>query len=145
TPAAPMLYIAIDGAGVPVVPPETEGRRGKDATGKAKTREAKIGCVFTQTKPDEEGYPLRDEDSTTSAGALETAESFGPRIYAEAVRRGLRQALKVVVLGDGGPWIWGIAALYFPWAIEIADLYHAREHLANLGKVVYGPTRAEAK
>lgn len=25
------------------------------------------------------------------------------------------------------------------------DLYHAREHLSNLGKVVYGPTSAEAK
>jgi hypothetical protein len=144
-PAVPILYIAIDGTGVPVVPRETEGRRGKDATGKAKTREAKIGCVFTQTKQDEEGYPIRDEDSTTYVGAIETAEAFGPRIYAEAVRRGLRQAQKVVVLGDGGPWIWGIAAQYFPWATEIVDLYHAREHLANRGKIVYGPASTEAK
>jgi hypothetical protein len=144
-PTVPILYIAIDGTGVPVVPRETQGRRGKDATGKAKTREAKIGCVFTQTKQDDQGYPIRDEDSTTYVGAIETAEAFGPRIYAEAVRRGLRQAQKVVVLGDGGPWIWGIVALYFPWATEIVDLYHAREHLANLGKVVYGPTSPDAK
>ncbi len=144
-PPVPILYVAIDGTGVPVVPRETEGRRGKDATGKAKTREAKIGCVFTQTKQDEQGYPIRDEDSTTYVGAIETAEAFGPRIYAEAVRRGLRQAQKVVVLGDGGPWIWGIAAQYFPWATQIVDLYHAREHLANLGKTVYGPTSPEAR
>jgi hypothetical protein len=144
-PAVPILYIAIDGTGVPVVPRETQGRRGKDATGKAKTREAKIGCVFTQTKQDEKGYPIRDEDSTSYVGAIETAEVFGPRIYAEAVRRGLRQAQMVVVLGDGGPWIWGIAAEYFPGAIEIVDLYHAREHLAKLAKVVHGPTSAEAK
>jgi len=144
-PAVPVLYVAIDATGVPVIPRETAGRRGKDATGKAKTRDAKIGCVFTQTKQDEEGYPIRDEDSTTYVGAIETAEAFGPRVYAEAVRRGLRQALRVVVLGDGAPWIWGIAAQYFPWAIEIVDLYHAREHLANLGKAVYGPTSAQAK
>jgi hypothetical protein len=144
-PTVSILYIAIDGTGVPVVPRETEGRRGKDATGKAKTREAKIGCVFTQTKQDEQGYPIRDEDSTTYVGAIESAEVFGSRIYAEAVRRGLRQAQKVVVLGDGGPWIWGIAAQCFPWATETVDLYHAREHLANLGKVVYGPTSTEAK
>jgi hypothetical protein len=144
-PAVPILYIALDGTGVPVVPRETEGRRGKDARGKAKTREAKIGCVFTQTKQDEEGYPLRDENSTTYVGAIETAEIFGWRIYAEAVRRGLRQAHRVVVLGDGGPWIWGIAALHFPGAIEIVDLYHAREHLANLGKCIYGPTSTHAK
>ena len=144
-PAVPILYIAMDGTGVPVVPRETEGRRGKDATGKAKTREAKIGCVFTQTKQDEQGYPIRDEDSTTYVGAIESAEVFGSRIYAEAVRRGLRQAQKVVVLGDGGSWIWGIAAQCFPWATETVDLYHAREHLANLGKLVYGPTSTEAK
>jgi len=143
--AAPMLYIAIDATGVPVVPRETVGRRGKDATGHAKTRDAKVGCVFTQTKQDEQGYPIRDEGSTTYVGAIETAEAFGPRIYAEAVRRGLRQARKVVVLGDGAPWIWGIAAQYFPWATEIVDLYHAREHLANLGKAVYGPTSVQAK
>lgn len=143
--AAPILYIAIDATGVPVVPREAAGRHGKDASGKAKTREAKIGCVFTQTKQDEEGYAIRDEDSTTYVGAIETAEDFGPRIHAEAVRRGLRQAQKVVVLGDGAPWIWGIAAQYFPWAIQIVDLYHAREHLANLGKVVYGPTSTQAK
>src|SRR2546429_2446845 len=53
-PPVPILYIAIDGTGVPVVPRETEGRRGKDARGKAKTREAKIGCLFTQTKQSEE-------------------------------------------------------------------------------------------
>ena len=144
-PRVPILYIALDGTGVPVVPRETEGRRGKDATGKAKTREAKIGCVFTQTRQDEKGYPLRDEDSTTYVGGIETAEAFGPRLYAEAVRRGLRQAQKVVVLGDGGPWIWGIAAQHFPGATEIVDLYHARQHLADLGKVVYGPSSAESK
>jgi hypothetical protein len=142
-PTVPILYIAIDGTGVPVVPRETEGRRGK--AGKAKTREAKIGCVFTQTRRDEKGYPIRDEDSTTYVGAIETAEAFGPRLYAEAVRRGLRQAQKVVVLGDGAPWIWEIAAHHFPGATEIVDLYHARQHLADLGKIVYGPTSAESK
>jgi hypothetical protein len=47
-----------------------------------------MGCVFTQTKQDETGYPIRDEDSTTYVGAIEIAEAFGPRIYAEAVRCG---------------------------------------------------------
>ena len=117
-------------------PRETEGRRGKEESGKAKTREAKIGCVFTQTSLDEAGYPIRDEGSTTYVGAIEEAE---------AIRRGLGQAEKVIVLGDGAPWIWGIVALHFPCATQIVDLYHAREHLANLGKAVYGPTNAQAK
>ena len=133
----PLLYLALDGTGVPVVSRETEGRKGKDPTGKAKTREAKLGCVFTQTKVDEEGYPLRDPESTTYVGAIETAEEFGRRIYAEAVRRGQARAVKVIVLGDGARWIWGIAEEHFPGALQIVDLYHAREHLANLAKIVY--------
>ncbi len=141
----PKLYIAIDATGVPVVPHETEGRPGKDATGRAKTREAKLGCVFTQTRLDAKGRPVRDEASTTYVGAIETAEAFGVRIYAEAVRRGVQRAALVSVLGDGAPWIWGIAAEHFPGAIQIVDLYHAREHLGDLGKLLYGPGSAESK
>jgi hypothetical protein len=134
----PKLYVAIDGSGVPVVARETEGRKGKDETGQAKTREAKLGCVFTQTTVDEKGYAMRDEGSTTYVGAIETAEVFGCRIYAEAMRRGMGRAHKVTVLGDGAKWIWGIAEEHFPGAIQIVDLYHAREHLADLAKLVYG-------
>ena len=68
--SVPKLYIAIDATGVPVVPREAEGRRGKGADGKAKTREAKIGCVFTQTQVDAEGYPIRDPDSTSYVAAI---------------------------------------------------------------------------
>lgn len=139
------LYIAIDGTGVPMVPHETEGRQGKDDTGKATTREAKLGCVFTQTRLDEQGRPVRDADSTTYVGAIEPAEAFGRRIYAEAVRRGVPRAAQVMVLGDGAPWIWGIAEEHFPGAIQIVDLYHAREHLADLGTLLYGPGSAPAK
>ena len=138
TAAIPKLYIALDGTGVPVVKRETAGRKGKN--GDAKTREAKLGCVFTQTKVDEEGYPVRDEDSTTYVGAIEKAGPFGCRIYAEAVRRGITRAQKVIILGDGAKWIWGIADLHFPNAIEIVDLYHAREHLAKVAKLVHGST-----
>jgi hypothetical protein len=136
-PPVPFLYLALDGTGVPVVARETEGRKGKDPTGKAKTREAKLGCVFIQTKVDDEGYPVRDPESTTYVGAIETAEEFGRRIYGEAVRRGVNRAAKVIVLGDGAHWIWGIAEEHFPGATHIVDLYHAREHLAELAKIVY--------
>jgi Uncharacterised protein family (UPF0236) len=140
----PKLYIAYDGTGVPVVPRETEGRRGK-AADQAKTREAKVGCVFTQTHVNEKGHPVREEGSTSYVGAIETAQAFGRRIYSEAVGRGLDQAQRVVVLGDGAPWIWKIAEEHFPAAIQIVDLYHARQHLAELAKLVYGPLDPKCK
>lgn len=132
------MYIAMDGTGVPVVPRETEGRKGKGPDGKSKTREAKLGCVFTQTSVDEEGRPIRDVQSTSYVGAIETMEEFGRRIYAEAVRRGMREANQVIVIGDGAPWIWNLAAKHFWGATQIVDLYHALEHLANAGKATYG-------
>jgi hypothetical protein len=135
--AASRLYIALDGTGVPVVPKESEGRLGKHADGRARTREAKLGCVFTQTSFDEEGWPVRDPGSTSYVGAIETASEFAPRLHAEAVRRGLKCNTTVVVLGDGAPWIWNLAEQYFPTAVYIVDLYHAREHLALVARLAF--------
>lgn len=136
--SAPNLYVAVDGTCVPMVGRETEGRKGRDVSGKAKTREAKVGCVFTQTGVDQSGYPVRDEQSTSYVGAIEPVDAFGFRIYAEAMRRGAGRVGRIIVLGDGAQWIWALADMHFPGAIQIVDLYHAREHLAEVAKAVYG-------
>jgi hypothetical protein len=128
----PILYVLMDGTGVPVVKKETEGRVGKIDGERAHTREVKLGCVFTQTTWDEEGYPIRDPDSTTYVAAIETSEEFGKRLYLEAWKRGWSRAQKRVVMGDGSEWIWNQAHLHFPDATEIVDLYHASEHLWDL-------------
>ncbi len=47
--SVPRIYICMDGTGVPVVKAETKDSKGKSEDGQAKTREAKLGCVFTQT------------------------------------------------------------------------------------------------
>ncbi|MCP5113678.1 MAG: transposase, partial [bacterium] len=133
----PVLYVEMDGTGIPVVKSETVGRKGKREGQPAHTREAKLGCVFTQTTWDKEGYAIRDPDSTTYTGAIETAEEFGKRIYWEAWKRGWSRAEKKVVLGDGAEWIWNLANQYFPGAIQIVDLFHARQHLWDLARKLY--------
>jgi hypothetical protein len=133
----PILYMQMDGTGLPVVKKETEGRKGKTDGQPAHTREAKLGCVFTQTSWDREGYPIRDPDSTTYTGAIETAEEFGRRLYVEAWKRGWSHAKKKVVIGDGAEWIWNLAADHFPGAVQIVDLYHARQHLWELVRKLY--------
>lgn len=132
------LYVEIDGTGVPMVPWEVEGRKGKQEDGSSKTREAKLGCVFTQTGLDETGRPLRDPGSATFTGAIENAETFGHRIYAEAVRRGLFQAKRVVLISDGAEWIRNLAQLHFPNATHIIDVYHAKEHVHELCTCLFG-------
>lgn len=136
--AIPVMYVEVDATGVPMVAEELAGRKGKQADGSSKSREAKLGCVFTQTKPDEQtGLPVRDLDSTTYAGSFETAEEFGSRIRQEARRRGMGRAAKIVFLGDGAAWIWELARVNFPSAICIVDLYHALERLHELCQGLY--------
>jgi hypothetical protein len=141
----PILYVQMDGAGVPVVKKETEGRKGKTDGQPAPTREAKLGCVFTQTAWDAEGYPIRDPDSTTYVGAIETAEELGKRLYLEAWKRGWSRAQKKVVMGDGAEWIWNLAADHFPGAVQIVDLYHARQHLWELARKLHPHDEASQK
>lgn len=133
----PIMYIEIDGTGIPIVSQELDQSKSGKEWDAPRTREAKLGCVFTQTGVDAEGRPVRDTSSTTYVAAIETSEEFGPRIYAEARRRGLDRAKKVVVIADGAPWIWILARIHFPGAIEILDLYHAREHLWKLAAKLF--------
>ena len=133
----PILYVQMDGTGIPVVKKETVGRQGKIAGLPAHTREVKLGCVFTQTTWDKQGYPLRAPASTTYTGAVETAEEFGRRLFREAWTRGWSRARLRVVMGDGAEWIWNLAALHFPEAIGIVDLYHARQHLWEVARTLY--------
>jgi hypothetical protein len=129
----PIMYVQMDATGVPMVAKETEGRSGKGEDGRAHSRDAKLGCVFTQTTTDDQDRPVRDGDSTTYTGAIEVASEFSRRIYTEAHQRGWSQAQMKVVMGDGAEWIWNICQEQFPGAIQIVDLYHARQHLWDLG------------
>jgi hypothetical protein len=116
---------------------ETVGRAGKTEGQPAHTREAKLASVFTQTTWDEEGYALRDPGSTTYVGAIEAVQESGPRLYLEGCKRGWNRAQKKVVIGDGAEWIWNIADQHFPGAIQIVDLYHARQHLWELARKLF--------
>jgi hypothetical protein len=144
-PPIPYMYVQMDGTQVFVVKSETEGRAGRTPGQPARTRECKLGCVFTQTGVDEQGRPARDEASTTYVGAIEIAEEFGLRIYTEAWNRGWDRASIRVVMGDGSHWIWNIAEQHFPGALQIVDLYHAREHLWDLARKLYPADEAAQK
>ncbi|MGH9059435.1 MAG: ISKra4-like element ISDesp4 family transposase, partial [Acidimicrobiales bacterium] len=136
TPAAgrglDILYSAIDGTGIPMTAAETAGRAGKGPDGRAGTREAKLAAVFTQTRTDNDGYPVRDPASTSYIATLETVETFADLYQAEVRARGADHVRQHVILGDGARWIWNLATARFPEATQIVDLFHAREHLHEL-------------
>jgi hypothetical protein len=146
-PSAPTLYLGMDGTGVPMRASELEGREGKQPDGSAKTREVKLVTVWTAEGRDKEGIPMRDPGSVTYSAAIESAASrdtdealseFAQRVEREARRRGFDQASRRAVLGDGAVWIWNLADEIFPGAIQIVDLYHAKQHVSDVAKAIYG-------
>jgi hypothetical protein len=131
-----VLYIEYDGTGVPIRRAELQGRKGKQPDGTARTREVKLGCVFTQTAFDAQGRPIRDPNATTYVGAIESSEAFGRRVYAEALRRGLYEHTQIVIVTDGAKYNKSIAELHFPNAVHIIDLYHAFQHVHELAALL---------
>jgi hypothetical protein len=143
--AVPVLYVEMDGTQLPMVRAELEGHAGRSPGQPARTREVKLGCVFTQTTTDPAGRPIRDPASTTYTGAIEIADLFGHRLYAEAWERGWDRAKKKVVLGDGAEWIWNIADQHFAGALQIVDIWHAREHLWDMAATLFPSDEKQRK
>jgi hypothetical protein len=146
-PSAPTMYLGMDGTGVPMRASELEGREGKHAEGSAKTREVKLVTVWTAEGRDKEGIPVRDPGSVSYSAAIESAATrdtdgtppeFAQRVDREGQRRGFDQASRQVVLGDGAAWIWNMADELYPRATQIVDLFHAKGHLWEVAKAIYG-------
>ena len=64
-------------------------------------------------------------------------EGLREQIFAESMRHGLAQAAKVLVLGDGGIWIWNLTDDRFPMAEQRLDLFHGKEHLWAVAHELY--------
>lgn len=146
-PLAPTLYLGMDGTGVPVRKEELVGRPGKQPDGSAKTREVKLVTIWTAEGRDKEGIPVRDEGSVSYSAAIESAaqkdtdettSEFAARVEREATRRGFDRTARRAVLGDGAKWIWNLADEHFPDAVQIVDRFHAKQHLSDVAKSIYG-------
>jgi hypothetical protein len=131
-PIPDMLYVEVDGTGVPVRPGETEGRQGKADDGQARTREIKLARLFTVSRLDDDGYPLMDPGSPSYVATFDGKDTLAGLVAAEYLRRGGDHFRQLVAIGDGAPWIWTMAEKLYPHATHIVDIWHAREHLADL-------------
>lgn len=140
------LYLGVDGTGIPMRAEALKGRKGKQADGSAKTREVKLCTVWSAEGRDEKGTPVRDEGSVSYTAAIESAaetvdgspSDFAARVLREASRRRFEDAIRRVILGDGAAWIWNLADMHFPGAIQIVDRFHVKEHLSTVAKAIWG-------
>jgi hypothetical protein len=142
---APVMYVSADGTGVPMVPEELVGRRGKQADGKAKTRQVYLGCVFTQHRVDEKSHPVRDWESTTYVSSFKSSTEFGPCLRQEAIRRGMASVGEVVLLIDGAAGLEHLGKDNFKDCTQIVDFYHAMEHAGRVLSALIGKEHPDYK
>ncbi len=129
-PAPGMLVVETDGVMVPY---------------RSGWHEVKLGLVGGQVKG--------DLSAMSYVAVRQSVDKFGPRLLAEAARRGaleivgwdgpitgnpLAQLRRVVILGDGAHWIWNLAADHFGERIEIVDFFHASEHVWTVAHALFG-------
>jgi hypothetical protein len=131
-PVPDMLYVEVDGTGVPVRRSETEGRPGKSEDGSARTREIKLARLFTVSGTGSDGKPVMDPGSSTYVATFDGKDTLAGLVEAEYLRRGGEHFRQIVAIGDGAAWIWTMAGKLYPHATHITDIYHAREHLHDL-------------
>jgi len=131
------LAVAMDGGMVPI--------RGEG------WKELKVGgigrIVLAPARDPETGDLLalaRTVDNSYVAH-LGGPEPFGQQVWAEARARRWSQAADTVVLGDGAPWIWNLAAEHFYDSVQIVDWYHAKEHLSQAANLLHGEGTPAAK
>lgn len=143
------LYIELDGVLARMrrgsVPMEKEERHRKGDV----YREIKAGALFRA-----ERGPKRSElvpgvyvatpapDSMRYVARRTAKGGFDWLLDQLAEQCGLSQAQQVVIVGDGAPGIWNLAAEHFPGAVQIVDLYHAKEHVWDVAQAVFGPGTA---
>jgi hypothetical protein len=105
-----------------------------------------ICAIWSAESADAQGHPVRDEGSISYSAAIESAATrdadpnrsqFAERVLREVQRRRFTQAPQTVVVADLAAWIWNITQELLPGTTQIADRWHVKEHLSNLGKALY--------
>jgi hypothetical protein len=103
--------------------------------------------VYTGTcfRLDHRGKTAGGRPVISERGFVATREGMDglrEQLHAEALRRGLGQAVGVLVIGDGAVWIWRLADDRFKDARQRLDYYHAVQHLAVVGRALFGEDKA---
>jgi hypothetical protein len=106
--------------------------------------------VYTGTcfRLDQRGQTAGGRPVISERGFVATRQGLDglrEQLHAEAMRRGLGQAAGALVIADGAVWIWRLADDRFPEARQRLDFYHAVQHLAAVGKALFGQDNKKLK
>jgi hypothetical protein len=130
-----LLVIGMDGGRV-------QTREKSEETG-SRWREDKVLTVTSCLKGDGAEKPAVKLVTTTVA-TMRDAHAFGKLARLEAERRGIRNAVEVIGIHDGGNWIDPLWERHFPAHKRILDYYHAAEHLHEAARAACPAVCADA-
>jgi hypothetical protein len=106
-------------------------------------QEVKLACLYDTA--DRVGPPTRGTLTQRDVVAVRgTPAALAAQLWPQATALGVEER-RVIVLGDGAPWIWNLAAELFPDRVEILDWYHADEHISAVAQGLYGTGAAKAR
>jgi hypothetical protein len=106
--------------------------------------------VYTGTcfRLDQRGRTAGGRPEISERGFVATRqgiEALREQLHAEALRRGLGQAAGALIIGDGAVWLWRLADDRWPQARQRLDFYHAVQHLAAVGRALFGEEQDKLK
>jgi hypothetical protein len=148
--AGKRIVVSVDGGRVRLREGGRRGRRGKRKHRRYRTpwREPKLFAIYVI---DNKGKKVSDVPMVYD-GTLGDADATFEILCAELQLRGAAQAAEIILVGDGAPWIWNRAndlaralGLEVRKIVQVADFYHAVEHLSAIAELCKGWSEARRK
>jgi hypothetical protein len=131
-----LLVIGMDGGRV-------QTREKNPETG-SRWKEDKVLTISSCLKGDGKDQPPKKLLSTCLA-TMQEARAFGQLARLETEKRGIRKAVEVIGIHDGGNWIDPLWEELFGCHPRILDYYHAAEHLHEAAQAAYPSQERRAK
>ena len=144
-PGPERLYVEADGTTVPMrVEPQQTRDAQQRVQAKVEYKEVKLGAVF-EAHLDPEGKP--EAGPRTYTGTFGDAQTCVTQVGAEAKACGADSAEEIVLLNDGGSWIWNRMPEAFAGkkVTQILDCRHPQERFTEIAKRVFGEGTKEAR
>jgi hypothetical protein len=92
-------------------------------------REARVGVVFKESERWKVSPKRTEIRRKEYVATLEKRGVFGERLYLFYAQTVGTVPHETIVLGDGANWIWEMADLHYPDAVQILDFWHVAEYV----------------
>lgn len=131
-----LLSLTVDGAMVSLV-----------GGGWAEVKTMVISEIATNSDSPSDSQKDEEMHSTNHSyfSRMIEAKDYVQEALVETERRGISHSKQVCAVTDGAEWIQNFVSAHRPDAIRILDFYHAAEHLAEVGRKLYGEDSLEFK